>query len=56
MQAADKKANLMRAEKYLTYALDYSKRHHVEDFEDSAILAAQLHELVTQQLDTLCQL
>lgn len=56
MQEEDEKGKLMRVEQLLTYVVAYHKRRPVERFDETSILAAQMHELVTQQLDALCAL
>jgi hypothetical protein len=55
LQEADERAKLVRIEGLLKYAIDYSKRHTVTDFEETGILAEQMHELITQQLGALCR-
>lgn len=46
-----RRERLLEVEKLLRYARDYQRKHKVEEFEEEAIMAAQMHELVTQQLD-----
>lgn len=46
----------MRIEGLLKYAIEYTKRHSVAGFEETGILAEQMHELITQQLDAVCKM
>ena len=50
-QGTQRRERSLKVEALLRYARDYQRRHKVKEFEEEAMMAGQMHELVTQQLD-----
>jgi hypothetical protein len=55
VQESDEKAKLIEVQYLLKYASEYIKQHALMELQEQGILAAQMHEVVTQQLQLLCK-